>query len=66
MKLTINGDPQEIHATTLAEALAALELSEARVATALNGIFVPADARAARVQPLANLRQRRRRLLDDG
>ena len=40
-------DPQEIHATTLAEALAALELSEARVATALNGIFVPADARAA-------------------
>ena len=47
MKLTINGDPQEIHATTLAEALAALELSEARVATALNGIFVAADARAA-------------------
>ena len=47
MKLTINGDPQEIHTTTLAEALAALELSEARVATALNGIFVPADARAA-------------------
>lgn len=46
MKLTINGNPQEIEAATLAEALAALELSEARVATALNGTFVPAAARA--------------------
>ncbi|MFC0342234.1 sulfur carrier protein ThiS [Paracoccus niistensis] len=47
MKLTINGNPQDIDAATLAEALAALELSEARVATALNGTFVPAAARAA-------------------
>lgn len=46
MKLTINGNPQDIDAATLAEALAALELSEARVATALNGTFVPAAARA--------------------
>ena len=36
MKLTINGIPQDIEAATLAEALAALELSEARVATALD------------------------------
>ena len=49
MKLTINGNPQDIDAATLAEALAALELSEARVATALNGTFVPAAARAATV-----------------
>ena len=45
MKLTINGNPQEIEAATLAEALAALQLSDARVATALNGSFVPAAAR---------------------
>ena len=45
MRLTINGNPQEIEAATLAEALAALQLSDARVATALNGTFVPADAR---------------------
>lgn len=47
MKLTINGNLQDIQAATLADALAVLELSEARVATALNGTFVPAEARAA-------------------
>ena len=46
MRLTINGNPQEIEAATLAEALAALQLSDARVATALNGTFVPAAARS--------------------
>lgn len=45
MRLLINGDPRDIEAATLAEALAALDLSGARVATALNGTFVPADAR---------------------
>jgi len=46
MKLTINGEAKEIEATTVAEALAALDLGGARVATALNGRFVPADARS--------------------
>ncbi|MBV0891170.1 sulfur carrier protein ThiS [Paracoccus sp. Z118] len=47
MKLTINGEPREIEAATVAEALAALDMAEARVATALNGAFVPAAARDA-------------------
>lgn len=45
MKLTINGELKEIEAATVADALAALDLGEARVATALNGQFVPQDAR---------------------
>ena len=47
MKLTINGESREIEAATVADALAALDMGEARVATALNGAFVPAAARAA-------------------
>lgn len=46
MKLTINGERRELDAATVAEALAALDMGDARVATALNGDFVPADARA--------------------
>ena len=46
MKLTINGEPRRLTATTVAEALAAAGLADARVATALNGVFVPAAARA--------------------
>lgn len=46
MKLTINGNPQDIEAATLADALVFLDLAEARVATALNGNFVPAAARS--------------------
>jgi len=46
MKLTINGEPKDLEAATVADALAALDLAEARVATALNGQFVPADARS--------------------
>lgn len=46
MKLTINGEPRDIDAATVAEALAAEGLAEARVATALNGAFVPAPSRA--------------------
>lgn len=45
MKLTINGEPRDIPAATVAEALAAEGLAEARVATALDGRFVPAGAR---------------------
>ena len=46
MNLTINGERRDLDAATLAEALAALDMETARVATALNGRFVPADARA--------------------
>jgi sulfur carrier protein len=47
MKLVVNGEMQEVPAATLAEALQSLDLAEAKVATALNGEFVPARARAA-------------------
>jgi sulfur carrier protein len=47
MKLVVNGEMQEVLAATLAEALQSLDLAEAKVATALNGEFVPARARAA-------------------
>lgn len=52
MKLTINGEPRDVDAATVAEALAALGMADARVATALNGNFVAASARgAARLSP---------------
>jgi sulfur carrier protein len=47
MRLVVNGELQEVPAATLAEALQSLDLAEAKVATALNGEFVPARARAA-------------------
>ena len=45
MTLIVNGEPREVAAATLAEALAALGYSDAMVATALNGEFVPKRAR---------------------
>jgi sulfur carrier protein len=47
MRLVVNGEAQEISAATLAEALQSLDLAEAKVATALNGEFVPARVRGA-------------------
>ena len=47
MRLVVNGESQEVSAATLAEALQSLDLAEAKVATALNGEFVPARARGA-------------------
>jgi len=47
VKLVVNGELQEIGATTLAEAVQSLDFAEAKVATALNGEFVPARARDA-------------------
>jgi sulfur carrier protein len=47
MRLVINGAEREVAAATLGAALAALDYGEARVATALNGEFVPARARDA-------------------
>jgi sulfur carrier protein len=46
MRLTVNGEPREIAAATLAEALLALDYADAVVATALNGDFVPKRKRA--------------------
>lgn len=51
MRVEVNGEPREVAAGTLAEALEALGWGEARVATAVNGAFVPVAARAA--TPLA-------------
>jgi sulfur carrier protein len=47
MKLVVNGESQELPAATLADALQSLDFGEAKVATALNGEFVPARARAS-------------------
>ncbi len=47
MRLVVNGEHREIEATTLAGALSALEYQDAKVATAVNGEFVPARAREA-------------------
>lgn len=44
MRITINGVPRDVAATTLADALAEAGLA-GRIATALNGSFVPAPMR---------------------
>jgi sulfur carrier protein len=46
MKIIVNGAELELGAATLAAALEALEYADAVVATAVNGHFVPARARA--------------------
>ena len=45
MKIDVNGAPQEVRSATLSAVLAELGWGEARVATALNGEFVPKAAR---------------------
>jgi sulfur carrier protein len=45
--LIVNGERREIEAATLAQVLGALAYGEAKLATALNGEFVPARAREA-------------------
>jgi sulfur carrier protein len=47
MTVIVNGEPREVAAGTLAEALQALDYGEVKVATALNGEFVPARSRGA-------------------
>lgn len=47
-RIEVNGETREVTAITLAALLAELGLAEARVATAVNGSFVPATTRAAR------------------
>jgi sulfur carrier protein len=45
-RLVVNGVEREVAAVTLAAALRALDYTDAVVATALNGEFVPARKRA--------------------
>jgi sulfur carrier protein len=45
MRISVNDEPHEVAAKTLAAALEALGYEGAVVATALNGSFVPAPAR---------------------
>ncbi|MBM3604480.1 MAG: sulfur carrier protein ThiS [Alphaproteobacteria bacterium] len=46
MRIDVNGESRELAAATVAEALDELGWTGARVATALNGDFLPASARA--------------------
>ncbi|MFN3525674.1 MAG: sulfur carrier protein ThiS [Paracoccus sp. (in: a-proteobacteria)] len=46
MRIEVNGEARDITASTVADALAELGWAEARVATALNGEFLPSAARA--------------------
>jgi len=45
MKIDVNGVPHDVEAATVQDALHALGWGDRRVATALNGTFVPAAAR---------------------
>ncbi|MBV8438997.1 MAG: sulfur carrier protein ThiS [Hyphomicrobiales bacterium] len=47
MRIIVNGETRDVEATTLSSALEALDFVDAKVATALNGEFVPARTRAA-------------------
>ncbi len=47
MQITVNANPREISADTLAAALVELGFTSPAIATALNGQFVPAPARDA-------------------
>jgi sulfur carrier protein len=46
LKIMVNGQPQETGAHNLAELCAALGYGDAKIATAVNGDFVPAASRA--------------------
>jgi len=45
MKITVNGDPVELDAGSVTAVLAQLGYGDAKVATAVNGVFVPAGQR---------------------
>ncbi len=48
ISLTVNGEARTTRAETLADLIAGENFGETRVATALNGVFVPVRARANR------------------
>lgn len=45
MKIDLNGEPKEVRATRLSDALRELGYGDVTIATALNGSFVPVTAR---------------------
>ena len=45
MKITVNGNPVEIEAGSVTAVLAKLGYGDTKVATAVNGVFVPASQR---------------------
>ena len=45
MRITLNGAPHEVQATRLSDVLTELGIADGRVATAVNGDFVPANRR---------------------
>ncbi|HWL58651.1 MAG TPA: sulfur carrier protein ThiS [Paracoccus sp. (in: a-proteobacteria)] len=47
MKITLNGEARDLTGPTVQDVLAQIGLAEARVATALNGDFLPAGARSS-------------------
>ncbi len=47
MKVLLNGEPFATEAATLDELCASLGFAEAKIATALNGSFVPVSSRCA-------------------
>jgi sulfur carrier protein len=47
MKIWLNGAPREVCATRLSEMLVEIGMADAKVATAVNGDFVPAAGRAS-------------------
>lgn len=47
MKITLNGEARELTGPTVQDALTEIGLGAARVATALNGDFLPAATRAS-------------------
>lgn len=47
MRILVNGEHHDIHAAELAGALAELGYHPERIATAVNGVFVPVTQRAA-------------------
>lgn len=47
MKITLNGAPRAVIGPTVQDALHEIGLAEAKVATALNGAFLPAASRSA-------------------
>ncbi|MGA7117940.1 MAG: sulfur carrier protein ThiS [Hyphomicrobium sp.] len=48
ISLTVNGEARVTHAQTLADLIATEDFGETRVATAVNGAFVPVRARGDR------------------
>ncbi len=48
MKISVNGEMTVVKAETVETVLSEIGFGDARVATALNGVFLPADERASK------------------